>query len=224
MKSNNKKAFIFDLDGVIVDTAKFHFLAWQNLAKTLNIQFTEAENEQLKGVSRVESLKKILEWGNTAVSDSDFEMLMANKNEEYLSYVDQMTESDILPGVKSVLNFLKSNNFPIALGSASKNAQKILKQTKLTHYFEAIVDGNEVTKAKPSPEVFLKGCQLLEIEPTQAIVFEDSQAGIQGANTAKMTSVGIGSSLALKEADFNFNDFTEIDEQVLNQIIAFQKN
>ncbi|WP_127845732.1 beta-phosphoglucomutase [Psychroflexus aestuariivivens] len=221
MKLQNKKAFIFDLDGVIVDTAKFHYLAWKNLAKKIDIDFTESENEQLKGVSRVKSLEKILQWGNKSVSDNQFEKLMSSKNEEYLSYVDKMTEEDILPGVKSVLDFLKSNNYLIALGSASKNARIILKHTNLTHYFDVIVDGNEVSNAKPDPEVFTKGCDMMDVKHEDAIVFEDSQAGIQAANNANMISVGIGSASILNEADFNFNDFTEIDEQVLNQIIAF---
>jgi len=217
------KAFIFDLDGVIVDTAKFHFLAWKNLAESLDISFTEKENEQLKGVSRVRSLEKILEWGNVSITEDKFNELMAEKNQEYLSYVDQMNAKDILPGVLETLKYLKHNNHLIALGSASKNARLILEKVGLTAYFEAIVDGNEVTKAKPDPEVFLMGCQLLKVDPNQAIVFEDSQAGIKAANAAHMTSVGIGSADILSESDFNFNDFTEIDEQTIHTLMNFNK-
>lgn len=217
------KAFIFDLDGVIVDTAKFHFLAWKNLAESLEIPFSEEENEQLKGVSRIRSLEKILEWGNKTISEEEFKRLMAEKNEEYLAYVDQMSEKDILPGVMEILNYVKSNNYPIALGSASKNARTILSKVGLEDYFEEIVDGNEVSKAKPNPEVFLKGCRLLKVEPEQAIVFEDSKAGIEAANSAQMTSVGIGDKSVLNAADFNFLDFTEISKITIETLINFKK-
>lgn len=223
MKSEFKKAFIFDLDGVIVDTAKYHFLAWKNLAESLDILFSEEENEQLKGVSRVKSLEKILKWGNKTISEEKFNNLMAKKNEEYLSYVDAMSKEDILPGVLETLNYLKENDYPIALGSASKNARRILNKVELYSYFEYIVDGNEVSKAKPDPEVFLKGCELLAVEPQHSIVFEDSQAGIQAANNAKMTSVGIGDGSVLSEADFNFKSFSEISEDVLKTLINFKK-
>lgn len=217
------KAFIFDLDGVIVDTAKFHFLAWKNLAEALDISFSEEDNEQLKGVSRFNSLQKILEWGHKNISKEEFNRLMAKKNEEYLSFVDQMSKDDILPGVLETLNYLKENNYPIALGSASKNARRILNKLGLNSYFDHIVDGNEVSKAKPDPEVFLKGCKLLGVAPQQAIVFEDSQAGIKAANTAHMISVGIGEKSVLGEADFNFEGFSEINEKTLKTLINFKK-
>lgn len=219
----NHKAFIFDLDGVIVDTAKFHFLAWKNLANSLDISFSEEENEQLKGVSRIRSLEKILKWGNKSISGKDFNRLMAEKNEEYLAYVDQMTEKDILPEVMRTLEYLKENNYRIALGSASKNARRILTKVGLESYFEEIVDGNEVSKAKPDPEVFLKGCELLGVKPSQTIVFEDSVAGIDAANTAHMTSVGIGKKSILNKADFIFSGFTEIDEKTIQILINFKK-
>jgi beta-phosphoglucomutase len=217
------KAFIFDLDGVIVDTAKFHYLAWKNLAESLDISFSKEQNEQLKGVSRVHSLEKILKWGNKSISKDEFDRLMAQKNEEYLAYVDQMTEDDILPDVLKTLNHLKENEYPIALGSASKNARLILDKVGLLSYFEEIVDGNEVSKPKPDPEVFLKACKLLGVDPHQAIVFEDSIAGIQAANTAGMTSIGIGEVSVLHEADFIFEDFTTIKEKELETFINFKK-
>lgn len=217
----NKKAIIFDLDGVIVDTAKFHFLAWQNLAKKLGINFTAEDNEQLKGVSRVKSLEKILEWGNKEISEQEFKQLMHDKNEEYLSYVDQLTTSDILPKVKETLDYLKENNHPIALGSASKNARRILEHVDLLSYFDAIIDGNEVTKAKPNPEVFLKAAELLKAQPEHAIVFEDSLSGIEAANTAKMLSIGIGDENILKEANYVFKDFEDMGlakfKEILNE-------
>ncbi|MGX1023525.1 beta-phosphoglucomutase [Psychroflexus sp. MBR-150] len=214
----NQTAFIFDLDGVIVDTAKFHFLAWQKLANKIGIDFSEKENEQLKGVSRVKSLEKILSWGNKTLSDQEFQRLMEEKNQDYLNYVQQMSKDDILPGVKSFLDELKSKHHPIALGSASKNAKTILKCVDLNDTFDAIVDGNEVTKAKPNPEVFLKAAKLLNTEPQDCFVFEDSIAGIKAANVGGMISIGIGDKETLREADFCFKNFNEFDYQFFKNI------
>lgn len=219
----NSKGFIFDLDGVIVDTAKYHFLAWKQLAETIGVTFTEVENEQLKGVSRVRSLEKILDWGNKTIDQDMFMELMARKNNEYLSYIDRMDTSEILPDVERVLSFLKANNQRIALGSASKNARAILKKVALYTHFEAIVDGTDVTKAKPDPEVFLNAAQQLEQEPKTCIVFEDSLAGIQAANNAGMISIGIGSKEILFEATHVFNDFTEISNEFLQELIELDK-
>ncbi|WP_179351312.1 beta-phosphoglucomutase [Winogradskyella vidalii] len=215
----SKKGFIFDLDGVIVDTAKYHFLAWQQLAKNLDINFTEEENEQLKGVSRVRSLEKILAWGNKTISQDLFDKLMGEKNEEYLSYIAEMDESEILPDVPKVLSFLKDNKQPISLGSASKNARTILERVNLKSSFNAIVDGNDVTKAKPDPEVFLIAAKQIDMKPEDCIVFEDSVAGVEAANTANMISIGIGSKSVLGHADYVFNDFTEISEDFIKSLI-----
>ncbi|MGJ8548045.1 beta-phosphoglucomutase [Winogradskyella undariae] len=215
----NKKGFIFDLDGVIVDTAKYHFLAWQQLAKGLGINFTEEENEQLKGVSRVRSLEKILAWGNKTISQELFNDLMGKKNEEYLGYIAEMDESEILPDVPKVLKFLKENKQPISLGSASKNARTILERVHIMSDFDAIVDGNDVTKAKPDPEVFLIAAKEINMKPENCIVFEDSVAGVEAANTANMISIGIGSKAILGHADYVFNDFTEISEDFLKSLI-----
>ncbi|PTM03810.1 MAG: beta-phosphoglucomutase [Bacteroidetes bacterium] len=215
----NKKGFIFDLDGVIVDTAKYHFLAWQRLAKSLDIDFTEEENEQLKGVSRVKSLEKILAWGNKTISEDKFTELMGKKNEEYLSYIAEMDNKEILPDVPRVLETLIEKQQPISLGSASKNARTILDRVDLKKHFDAIVDGNDVSKAKPDPEVFLIAAKLLNIEPENCIVFEDSVAGVEAANTANMVSIGIGSKDVLGHAQYVFNDFTEISEDFLNTLI-----
>ncbi|WP_431110282.1 beta-phosphoglucomutase [Winogradskyella poriferorum] len=215
----NKKGFIFDLDGVIVDTAKYHFLAWKKLANDLGIDFTEEENEQLKGVSRVKSLEKILAWGNKTLSEKDFNQQMAKKNEDYLSHIAKMDESEILPDVPKVLNFLSENNQPISLGSASKNARTILERVHLKEQFDAIVDGNDVTKAKPDPEVFLIAAKLLEMDPKDCVVFEDSVAGVEAANVANMISIGIGSEDVLGHADYVFKDFTEISEEFIEKLI-----
>ncbi|MHA7842333.1 MAG: beta-phosphoglucomutase [Winogradskyella sp.] len=215
----NKKGFIFDLDGVIVDTAKYHFLAWKKLANDLGIDFTEEENEQLKGVSRVKSLEKILAWGNKTLSEKDFNEQMAKKNEDYLDHIAKMDEFEILPDVPKILNYLSENNQPISLGSASKNARTILERVNLKEKFDAIVDGNDVTKAKPDPEVFLIAAKLLDIEPKDCIVFEDSVAGVEAANVANMTSIGIGSEDVLGHAKYVFKDFTEISEDFIEQLI-----
>ena len=213
------KGFIFDLDGVIVDTAKYHFLAWKALADNLNVSFTEVQNEQLKGVSRIESLKKILEWGNLSISDAEFNSIMISKNEHYLSYISNMTEAEILPDVKRTLDFLVSKNQKIALGSASKNARPILKKVSLLDYFETIVDGNSVKKAKPNPEVFVKAAFELGAASKDCIVFEDSIAGIKAANAAGMLSIGIGEKKVLFEADYVFKDFTEISDDFFTELI-----
>ena len=215
-----KKAFIFDLDGVIVDTAKYHFLAWQKLAHQLGIEFTHEHNEELKGVSRVRSLDLILELGNVLASQEDKNKWLVQKNEDYLSYLVDMDESEILPGVLKVLDYLKSKNQFIALGSASKNARPILEKTNIIHFFDAIVDGNDVSNAKPDPEVFLRAAHLAGVTNENAIVFEDSVAGIQAANIANMTSIGIGDATVLHEAKYNFKDFTFIDETFLSQLIG----
>jgi beta-phosphoglucomutase len=215
----NKKAFIFDLDGVIVDTAKYHFLAWQRIANQLGIEFTHEHNEQLKGVSRVRSLDIILELGNVQASQEDKNKWLVQKNDEYLTYLVDMDQSEILPGVIPILQFLKDNNQGIALGSASKNAKPILEKTGIMSYFDVIVDGNDVSNAKPDPEVFLQAARLLNTSNENAIVFEDSVAGIQAANIAKMTSVGIGQKTVLHEAKYIFNDFTEMNTSFINALI-----
>ena len=214
-----KKAFIFDLDGVIVDTAKYHFLAWEKLANQLGINFTHEHNEELKGVSRVRSLDLILELGNITYSQEDKNKWLIQKNEDYLSYLVDMDEREILPGVVKVLEYLKNNNQAIALGSASKNARPILKKTNIMHFFDAIVDGNDVSNAKPDPRVFLQAARKLGIINENAIVFEDSVAGIQAANIANMTSIGIGDSSVLHEAKYNFKDFTFIENSFLEKLI-----
>ena len=219
-----KTGFIFDLDGVIVDTAKYHYLAWKNLADELGVPFTEEDNENFKGVSRKRCLEILLEMGSIEVSQEQFDQWLKEKNEDYLSYIAQMDESEILADVPKVLNYLKERNIPMALGSASKNARAILEKVKLMTYFDTIVDGNAVTKAKPDPEVFLIAANTLGIAPKHCVVFEDALAGIEAANNAGMKSVGIGDAQVLNEADYNFNDFTEIDTGFLNELLQLLNN
>lgn len=216
----NKKGFIFDLDGVIVDTAKYHYFAWSQLAEKLGIPFSEEDNEHLKGVSRIRSLEKILSWGNKTLSQEEFDALLDQKNQDYLGYVNKMTKDEILPDVPRVLSFLKENNQPMALGSASKNAKSILSKVGLLDEFQEIVDGTNVTKAKPNPEVFLKAAEGLNMTPEKCIVFEDSVAGIKAANVAGMTSIGIGDASILNEAHYVFKDFTEISNEFIHKLIS----
>ncbi len=214
-----KKGFIFDLDGVIVDTAKYHYLAWKKLANTLGFEFTKEQNELFKGVSRKRCLEILLEIGNREATQKEFDTWMIEKNIDYLEYIENMDASEILPDVPKVLQYLKENKIPIALGSASKNAQPILEKVGLFHYFDAIVDGNNVTKAKPDPEVFLLAAKQLGADAKNCIVFEDAVAGIEAANAANMISIGIGDKNVLSKAQFNFKDFTEISTDFIQKLI-----
>lgn len=215
----NKKVFIFDLDGVLVDTTKYHFLGWQKIAEQIGIEFTPEHNEHLKGVSRVGSLDLILQLGNVQTTQEDKNKWLKQKNENYMSYIENMDGSEIIPGVLNVLNYLKDKNQLIVLGSASKNARTILEKTNSIHYFDAIVDGNDVTIPKPNPEVFLRAAKSVNVLNENAVVFEDSIAGIQAANSAKMTSIGIGDEKILFEAKYLFKKFNFIDVSFIESLI-----
>lgn len=214
------KAFLFDLDGVIVDTAKYHFLAWQKLANELGIEFTEHDNEQLKGVSRVRSLELILALGQRTATAAEMQLWLTQKNDDYLGYIQNMQADEILPGVIELLDYLKTNKQKIALGSASKNARLILDKVNLTSYFDAIIDGNSVSNAKPDPEVFLQGAKAVEIAATDTIVFEDAAAGIEAANAAKMYSIGIGDPSVLGAAKLVVPNLTAIGFDQIDALIA----
>jgi len=213
-------AFIFDLDGVIVDTAKYHFLAWKNLANSLGFDFTEEQNELLKGVSRVKSLEILLDIGKVSLSDEKKQILLQEKNEEYLEYVEKMTNSEILPGISELLNYLQEKKITFALGSASKNAPMILEKVGLLNKFSAVVDGNDVSKAKPDPEVFLIAAKKLHKNPEDCIVIEDAQAGVQAAINARMTCIGIGDEKVLKEADYVLASTNELTIDFVEKIIS----
>jgi len=206
---------IFDLDGVLVDTAKYHFLAWKKLADQLDIPFTEEDNERLKGVSRIKSLDILLSLGNKSYSEDERNKFMEQKNKEYVRYISQMDEREILPGVIELLNQLKDRKLKIALGSASKNSGLILKNTKLQDYFDVIVDGNDVSKAKPDPEVFLLGAKRIGIPASQCIVFEDAYAGIEAARKAGMLAIGVGNRKSLPHADVLVETLENLDLSVL---------
>jgi len=196
------KACIFDLDGVIVDTAKYHYLAWKRLANELGFEFTEKDNERLKGVSRMASLEILLSVGGVKIEDEKVkEELATKKNNWYVEYISQMTKDEILPGVEGFLRLLKDNGIKIAIGSASKNTMTILERIGIKDMFDAIVDGTKIAKAKPDPEVFLKAAEELRVMPEDCCVFEDAVAGIEAAKKAGMKVIGVGDPGILKDAD-----------------------
>ena len=214
------EACLFDLDGVVVDTAKYHFIAWKALAEELGFEFTLEDNERLKGVSRMQSLEILLEIGNLRVSDREKLEMAEKKNALYVSYIEKMTPEETLPGVEKFLQELRAAGIRIALGSASKNAPMILERIQLSGMFDAIVDGNSIAEAKPNPEVFLKGAEKLGVLPENCVVFEDAIAGIEAAQNANMYSVGIGDPETLGFADMvipGFDGFTvDILKKALN--------
>ena len=195
------KGAIFDLDGVLVDTAKYHFQAWQRLANFMDIEFTEDDNEHLKGVSRAESLERILAKGNMQKTQEEKEQLMALKNSWYLELVNQMTADEALPGAINFLTDCKSKGIKIALGSSSRNAPLILDKLGITALFDAIVDGNVVSESKPNPKVFLTAAEQLNLTPAECTVFEDAISGVQAAKTGGFYCVGIGTKEVLPLAD-----------------------
>ena len=212
------KAIIFDLDGVIVNTAKYHYLAWKKIANDMGFEFTESENEKLKGVSRVQSLEYLLQSGNKTLTQIEKNKFLHQKNKDYLSMISHMDASEILCGISELLDDLVKNNIKFSLGSASKNARTILDTLQLTDKFDAIVDGNEVTKAKPDPEVFLIAAKKMGVKPNHCIVVEDSKAGIEAANAVGMISVGIGDKKILCDAKYLLNDTSELTYDFLTSI------
>ncbi|NBG88243.1 beta-phosphoglucomutase [Isachenkonia alkalipeptolytica] len=211
------KGFIFDLDGVIVDTAKYHFIAWQAVARELGIDFTEEDNEALKGVSRKKAFDLLLSFGGLTLTEDEKEPFLERKNRHYLALVDQMGTGEILPGVLPFLEVLQRKNYKTALGSASKNARRVLDRLNLTPFFQVIIDGNRVKKAKPDPEVFLLGAGELGLPPENCLVFEDARAGIAAAKAAGMIAVGIGKRDQLSQADLVIPGFYQESPEALLQ-------
>jgi beta-phosphoglucomutase len=207
------KACIFDLDGVIVDTAHYHFMAWKRLAKELGIELTEAANERLKGVSRIQSLEIVLSLGNKKISDDKKVELADRKNVWFVEYVEKMKPEEIFPGVKDLIDQMRKASFKIGLASSSKNAQRVVELLGIAKLFDAIVDGTMITHSKPHPEIFLLAAKRLNIDPHYCIVFEDAEAGVEAALRAGMKCVGVGSHAQLgkankvvgKTADFDFS-------------------
>jgi beta-phosphoglucomutase len=195
------KALIFDLDGVIVDTAHYHYVAWQRLAKELGIEFTLQDNERLKGVSRMRSLEIILEIGGITLSEEKKEELATKKNSWFVDYIEDIKPNEIFPGVKEMLIQLREQGYKIALASSSKNAETVLRLLQVKNLFDTIVDGTMITHSKPDPEIFLLAANRLGIDPSQCVVFEDAEAGVEAALAAGMKCVGIGSVDQLGKAN-----------------------
>jgi beta-phosphoglucomutase len=207
---NDIKGAIFDLDGVIVDTAKYHYLAWARLAGELGFDFTQKDNERLKGVSRVRSLEIMLEIGEIEIGEAERIELAKKKNDWYVDYIRKMDESELLKGARDYILKLRSQGVKVALGSASKNAPMILENLKIAELFDAVIDGNKVSKAKPDPEVFLLGAKELGLLPNDCVVFEDAEAGVEAAKRAGMKVIGIGENETLKDADFVIGGLYEL--------------
>lgn len=195
------KGYIFDLDGVLVDTAKYHYIAWKTIAKEFNFELTPQHNEQLKGIGREVSLHQILQWAGKTLSETDFTDTALRKNKLYLEQISSIDSSELLSGVLNFLQLLKAHHKKIALGSASRNARLVLERTGILPLFDAIVDGTMVSKAKPDPEVFLKAAEGLGLPPADCCVFEDAPAGVQAAKSAGMKVIGVGNPEVLKAAD-----------------------
>ncbi|WP_222985500.1 beta-phosphoglucomutase [Psittacicella gerlachiana] len=189
------KAVLFDLDGVITDTAEYHYLAWRELAQSIGIHIDREFNEQLKGVSRLDSLKRILEYGNKAESFSSeqVEELATKKNQEYLKMIERVTPQDVFPGVLALLQELKAAGIKVGLASASINAPKLLEKMELSAYFDTIASAAQV-KSKPDPGIFLLAAQNLNVDPHYCIAIEDAQAGIQAIKASGALPIGVGKS------------------------------
>lgn len=211
------RAVIFDLDGVIVDTAHYHFLAWKRLGKEIGVDLTEADNEKLKGVSRMQSLQIILDMGKINLSKEKKESLATRKNEWFVEYVEAMKPEEIFPGVKDLILLLRKNGKKVALASSSKNAPRVVELLRIQDLFDVIVDGSMIIDTKPDPEIFLLTAQKLGVKPQDCVVFEDAEAGVEAAIRAGMKCVGVGSENLSKAnkvfkrtADFKLEDLQSL--------------
>ncbi len=209
---------IFDLDGVIVDTAKYHFLSWKRLAKEIGVQFSELDNERLKGVSRRRSLEIILELGNISMDEAGKEKLEEKKNQWFVEYINKMRREEIFPGVRDLIAAMKAKGLKIALASSSKNAKTVIRLINIESLFDAIVDGTMIFHSKPDPEIFLLAAENLNLNPGECIVFEDAEAGVEAALAAGMKCVGIGSPKQLGKAHQVINHTADFNLEYLNSL------
>jgi beta-phosphoglucomutase len=212
------KGCIFDLDGVIVDTAHYHFLAWKRLADELGYQLTEAENEQLKGVSRMQSLDIILNLAGISLNPGHKEILASKKNLWFNEYIARMVPDEIFPGVKSFIADLRSRRVKIGLASSSKNARAVIRALRIEHEFDTIVDGNMIRRTKPHPEIFLLTAERLGLKPENCVVIEDAEAGVEAAISAGMKCIGIGSPILLERADKVFAKTSDVNLSTLREL------
>jgi len=214
------KAVIFDLDGVIVDTAHYHFLAWKRLANELGIDLTEADNEKLKGISRMHSLEIILGLGGGGISLSahEKEQLANKKNTWFVDYLERMAPEEIFPGVKVLLQKLKERGIKVGLASSSKNARTVIQLLNIPNEFDVVVDGNMITHSKPHPEIFLMAAEKLGMDPKECLVFEDAEAGVEAAIAAGMKCIGIGSASQLYKANRVIQNTGDFKLEVLEEL------
>lgn len=212
------KACIFDLDGVLVDTAKYHFLSWKRLAKEFDYELTEEINEQLKGVSRMKSLEIVMKYANISLTDQKKNALAEQKNGWFTDYVRKMKSEELYPGVKELFSHLKMDQIKIALASSSKNAKTIIEILGIQHEFETVVDGNMIVHSKPDPEIFQLAAKKLGLKSEDCVVFEDAEAGVEAALAAGMKCVGIGSSAQLKKANLVIKSIGDFNHQDLQKL------
>ena len=210
MTNKQNRAFIFDLDGVITETSEFHYMAWKTICKKIGYDLTRKKNEELKGVNRSKCLDMIMEWAKIRLSEKEIESLLEAKNNIYKDYIKDLNENDVCEGVLNFINDAIKNNIKIALYSASRNAKRILCQLKIIDLFTVIIDGNNVSNAKPDPEGFKIAADLTKTNTKDCVVFEDSISGIEGANKLNMYTVGIGSRDVLKNADVVYKGFKNL--------------
>ena len=203
------KGFIFDLDGVITDTAELHYEAWKKLADEMGWEFDRELNEKLRGISRLDSIKVIMDHNKVTLDDETINKLANKKNDIYVASLDDITPEDYLPGARELLTHLRTEGFNVALGSASKNAIKVLQQLNAMMYFDVIGDGTSVNKSKPAPDIFLYGSEKMKLQPDECIVFEDAEKGIDAAKTGGFHSVGIGPKERVGHADLRFDSMAE---------------
>ena len=212
------EAVIFDLDGVITDTAEYHFLAWKQLADELGLPFNREINERLKGVSRSDSLAIILEQGNLALTEEEKQTLTTRKNEHYKTMIEAMTPEQMLPNIRELLQALKQSGLKLAIASASENAPKVLERLEIIDMFDAVVNPRSARKGKPDPELFLLASEMLGIYPTHCLGVEDSFAGITAIKDARMPAIGIGDSSVLSEADYVVKDTEQLSVAVIQDV------
>jgi len=208
------KAFIFDLDGVITDTAKYHYLGWKRLAEEEGIDFSKEDNEELRGVSRRKSLEILLD--GREVSEEEKEEMMERKNGYYQEFINEITEEDLLPGIKEIIMELRKRNFKLAVASSSRNAKPVIKNLGVGDIFDTISDGHSVNNAKPAPDIFLHTAEKLEVAPESCVVIEDAKAGIVAALRANMIAVGIGPDARVGKAHYRYDQVKDIElEEIL---------
>jgi beta-phosphoglucomutase len=211
------QAFILDLDGVLTNTAEYHFQAWLRLAEEEHIPFNREKNEKLRGVSRRRSLEIMLGDMLPRYSENQIQAMMTRKNTYYREMLQQIISDDFLPGARKLLDDLRTRDLKIAIGSASKNTLLVLERLGILDTFDAIADGNSVTRSKPAPDIFLHAASLLNTPPAQCVVVEDAQSGISAALKAKMFAVGIGPEARVGSANLCYPNTAQIDlEEIIN--------